>query len=395
VLAKPRYDKFLLLVTRKNSRYPFYIRLGTDKEINSLLNKNNYINDTRKSNQLYKLLWLPLIPYLEGVHTIHLSPEGLLSKVAFETLVSNRASEERLMDQYQFRYYGTLKDFVLQARGIGQTSSAENKKAVLLGGALYNLDKTTLEQLGGAYPNEHSRTSGIGVTPDSVKVSEFNYLAGSQKEVEELASVLKKSGWDVDLLVGKGALEDKIKAIKGNDKPRILHLATHGYFFPKPEEEKQERILMSEDNIFQQRIQQHWHPLYRSGLALSGANHTWMGGTPPVNAEDGILTAYEVAMLDLYGTELVVLSACETGLGESSDTEGIYGLQRAFKQAGANKLIVSLWQVPDQQTQELMGYFYKNYLSGKSINESLETAKSTMRETYSNPYYWAAFILVE
>jgi CHAT domain-containing protein len=100
-------------------------------------------------------------------------------------------------------------------------------------------------------------------------------------------------------------------------------------------------------------------------------------------------------MLDLYGTELVVLSACETGLGESSDTEGIYGLQRAFKQAGANKLIVSLWQVPDQQTQELMGYFYKNYLSGKSIHESLETAKTAMRKRYSNPYYWAAFILVE
>lgn len=391
---------YYALVTKKESKYPAYIYIGTEREIQALLDKkinigqNNYVNDIRMSKQLYHLLWKPLESYLEGVDMIHLSLEGLLSQVAFETLVSNGETEARLLDQYKFRYYGTLKDFVLQSKGIGQVESIQNKEVVLLGGALYDLEKSELEQLGGRYQAEQNRTSGIGHLLDSNKVSSFNYLEGTKKEVEQLTLTFKQAGWKVDTLVGKAALEDKIKAL--DNKPQILHLATHGFFFPKPrDKERQQAVWLSSGNVFQERIRYHQHPLYRSGLALSGANHTWMGGEPPENTEDGILTAYEVSMLDLYGTELVVLSACETGRGEASNTEGIYGLQRAFKQAGVQKLMVSLWKVPDEQTQELMGHFYQYYLLGKPIHEALEAAKATLQKKYPNPYYWAAFIVVE
>ena len=135
-------------------------------------------------------------------------------------------------------------------------------------------------------------------------------------------------------------------------------------------------------------------PLLRSGLILAGANYSWSGKTPIEGIEDGIATAYEISQLDLSKTQLVVLSACETALGDIRGSEGVFGLQRAFKMAGVKKMIVSLWQVPDKETAELMTAFYSYWLKGKNINEAFAQAQAEMRTKYS-PYYWAAFVLVE
>ena len=136
-------------------------------------------------------------------------------------------------------------------------------------------------------------------------------------------------------------------------------------------------------------------PLIRSGLILAGGNFAWKHGrTLQTGEEDGILTAYEISQMDLSTTELAVLSACETGLGELRGYEGVYGLQRAFKLAGARYLLMSLWQVPDFQTQELMTTFYNYWLKGKTIEQAFARAQADMRKKYS-PYYWAAFVLVE
>jgi CHAT domain-containing protein len=137
--------------------------------------------------------------------------------------------------------------------------------------------------------------------------------------------------------------------------------------------------------------------MIRSGLILAGGNHAWKTGKPlRPDMEDGILTAYEISQMNLSNTELVVLSACETGLGDIEGNEGVYGLQRAFKIAGAKYLIMSLWQVPDFQTQELMTTFYKNWLEGKmSIPDAFRSAQGEMREKYQSPYFWAGFVLVE
>ena len=134
------------------------------------------------------------------------------------------------------------------------------------------------------------------------------------------------------------------------------------------------------------------NPMLRSGLALAGVN-TWLKNRPLIKeAEDGILTADDVAGWNLFNTELVVLSACETGLGDIVTGEGVFGLRRAFVLAGAQTLVMSLWKVPDEQTKELMVNFYKHLLSGKPRAEALREAQLQMKEKYPNPYYWGAFI---
>ena len=137
--------------------------------------------------------------------------------------------------------------------------------------------------------------------------------------------------------------------------------------------------------------------MIRSGLVLAGGNYAWATGKPlRPDLEDGILTAYEISQMDLSNTELVVLSACETGLGDIAGNEGVYGLQRAFKIAGAKYLVMSLWQVPDQQTQELMTAFYNNWLVSKmSVPEAFRTAQKAMQERYEHPFFWAGFVLLE
>jgi len=136
------------------------------------------------------------------------------------------------------------------------------------------------------------------------------------------------------------------------------------------------------------------NPLIRSGLIMSGANNAWNNNIIPQGIDDGILTAYEVSGMDLYNTELVVLSACETGLGDIKGSEGVYGLQRSFKMAGVDYLIMSLWQVPDKETSEFMQLFYQNMLAKQSIGTAFRNAQKVMKDKY-DPYYWAAFVLIE
>ena len=137
--------------------------------------------------------------------------------------------------------------------------------------------------------------------------------------------------------------------------------------------------------------------MIRSGLLLAGANHAWATGKPlREGMEDGILTAYEISQMNLSNTELVVLSACETGLGDIQGNEGVYGLQRAFKIAGAKYLVMSLWQVDDQATMKFMEVFYRKWLEGKMpIPEAFRATQAEMRERFLNPYLWAGFVLVE
>lgn len=137
------------------------------------------------------------------------------------------------------------------------------------------------------------------------------------------------------------------------------------------------------------------NPLMYSGLLFSGANLAWTGDSALLEVEDGILTSDEISKLNLSGTKLVVLSACETGLGKISDTEGVLGLQRAFKLAGVQTLVMSLWEVSDQVTKSFMSKFYKEITAGKSIQQSFRNAQFEIKKQYPNPYYWAAFVILD
>ena len=180
------------------------------------------------------------------------------------------------------------------------------------------------------------------------------------------------------------ATEENLKLLSGHS-PQVLHIATHGFFLPA--EEKKETVTgVNQQNVYSVAED----PLLRTGLVLAGGNRAWSGKEPIEGVEDGIATAYEISQLDLSNTELLVLSACETALGD----KGVFGLQRAFKMAGVKKMILSLWQVPDKETAELMTAFYGYWLKGKSIHEAFAQAQGEMRKK-SPPYYWAAFVLVE
>jgi CHAT domain-containing protein len=135
--------------------------------------------------------------------------------------------------------------------------------------------------------------------------------------------------------------------------------------------------------------------LLRSGLAFAGANSAWRGDSIPNNWEDGILTSQEISQLNLTHTDLVVLSACETALGDIKGSEGVFGLQRAFKMAGVQTLIMSLWKVPDTQTSQLMQCFYKYWLGGMTKHDAFKKSQNEIRKANPNPYYWAAFVMVD
>ena len=136
--------------------------------------------------------------------------------------------------------------------------------------------------------------------------------------------------------------------------------------------------------------------MFRSGLVLAGGNNAWRGEALVPGKEDGILTAYAVAQMDLSNTDLAVLSACETALGDLRGNEGVFGLQRAFKMAGVKQLIISLWPVPDVETTAVMTLFYHNWLIGQSTREALRNTQLQIRKKYpQKPYYWAGFVLVE
>jgi CHAT domain-containing protein len=208
---------------------------------------------------------------------------------------------------------------------------------------------------------------GQGITP----------LPGTKVEIDQISDELKNHYSTVKIKLESQALESEVKSIS---HPSLLHIATHGYFLD--EEEGGELVKIP-------------NPLLKSGLILAGAENFIQTGNNPLHAnEDGILTAYEAMNLDLEGTDLVVLSACETGLGKVQAGEGVYGLQRAFQVAGAQAMIMSLWSVDDTATQMLMNLFYKEYLQTDDLYGSFRNAQLSLMNEYKHPFYWGAFVLV-
>ena len=255
----------------------------------------------------------------------------------------------------------------------------------MFGDASFNVaGKTTSKQ-----PMKNKGTSGFYLPASrGNQNSLWTDLPGTAEEVKKIKKQFELNKVPAAVFTQTAASEENLKALSGNS-PQILHIATHGFFLPE-QEKKSDDIVTNNQNAYTLAND----PLLRSGLILSGGNHVWSGKTPIEGVEDGIATAYEISQLNLSNTELVVLSACETALGDVRGSEGVFGLQRAFKMAGVKKMIVSLWQVPDKETAELMTSFYNYWLKGKTIEQAFAQAQSDMRKKYS-PYYWAAFVLVE
>lgn len=318
---------------------------------------------------LRRLLFDPLRPALRGCTRLFLAPDGDLARLPFEVLPTDDGGH--LLDTYRIRYLGSGRD-LLRAPA---TVSARAGAPLVVADPDFDLH----------VPAQHGEESERAPGEDDAPL--FARLAGTRQEGEQVASLL-----GVSPVLGAQALEARVKACRS---PRLLHIATHGFFLPdRPG--RQERTWPGREcrshrltSLFLRRVE---NPLLRCGLALAGAN-TWNRGLPlPVDAEDGLLTAEDVASLDLLDTELVVLSACETGLGEVHLGEGVFGLRRAFVLAGACTLVMSLWKVPDQQTQELMTAFYHALAGGLPCADALRAGQMALRTRYPHPYFWGAFI---
>ena len=225
----------------------------------------------------------------------------------------------------------------------------------------------------------------------------FKPLPGAEDEAHSVAKLL---GGDCVLRVGKEAREAELKAVVS---PRVLHLATHGFFLTDQEFKRTNAIpdaLMSVGNFAPRRnpAENDWeNPMVRCGIALAGANRA--ARLTNAIAEDGLLTGLEASLLNLQGTELVILSACESGAGEVKIGEGVMSLRRAFRIAGAETVLASHWKVSDRATSQLMTEFMGRWRAGEPRAKAWREAQLTLlrskgaKEDFSNPYFWAAFTL--
>lgn len=386
---------YIALVLRKDKPEPELVVLFEKKQMDSILNYKNtsagqvqlsYLYTKQhddKTKSLYELIWKPIEQKLTGINTVYFAPAGSLQKIAFAALPVN--NKEVLSDKYQLVQLNTTAS-------VGDKSAVSltaTDKIILYGGVQYDADSTSIRQAALQYSNNDVATRSL---PDDLLrdgVADFYYLSGTEKEVNGIGKLAKQNNYDITIREKTRATEESFKALTGENSPAILHIATHGFFFPDPKNIKKDEKIGGA-TVFKQSD----NPLIRSGLALAGANNAWKG-KPVTGVEDGILTSYEVSNMYLPNTKLAVLSACETGLGDIQGSEGVYGLQRAFKMAGVKNLVMSLWKVPDLESSEFMQEFYKNLFAKQTISDAFYHAQDVMKNKYRNdPYKWAAWILV-
>lgn len=381
-------------VFKKNDTSPVFVPLCEKDQLDKLFDSagktttgivNNFYRGIDLGNKasglginLYKLVWQPLEPYLKGIKKISYSPSGKLYSIAFHALPAD--SNAFLMDTYQLQQFTSTRQIAVRTK---ESEMHKPGNIALFGDADFSIDGLSLAKKRDVKTNAFPTASLRGFDNNV-----WSPLPGTAEEIKQIRQLFEQNRTTTKYFVKASASEENLKALS-NDASKELHIATHGFFLPEIKDKK--RNDLSGRGINYSRADD---PLLRSGLVLAGGNYAWVGNKPVEGVEDGIVTAYEISQLNLTNTELLVLSACETGLGDVKGSEGVFGLQRAFKMAGVKKMIVSLWQVPDKETAELMISFYSNWFKGKTIRESFSLAQAEMRKKYA-PYYWAAFVLVE
>jgi len=405
---QPVEEMYAALVLLPGNSQPTFVSLFEEKQLDSLLGaagerKSDYVKQLysiadrgiviggKPHKTLYEVIWQQLEKELVGTKTIYFSPSGLLHRLNLAAIPIGIDSV--LGDRYQLVELGSTRQSVVP----NQVKSTAND-AILFGGIQYDADSTSIAKAIALIDSVSIASRGelsFFYTDSTLRVGTWGSLPFTDREVGNLERILKTAGIQTQTRRAYTATEESFKTIGagGKPSPRILHIATHGFFYPDPKTEGTQQSALGGEPIF--KISD--HPMIRSGLILAGANHAWKTGKPfKPGMEDGILTAYEISQMNLSNTELVVLSACETGLGDIQGNEGVYGLQRAFKIAGAKYLIMSLWQVPDKQTSLLMTAFYKKWLEEKmEIPEAFRAAQKELRDAGLDPYQWAGFVLVE
>lgn len=368
----------LILLPRTEPCYiPLTSPIGLWKELSLLNNKEAHekADDLYQKDllKLYEKLWKPLEERLKGVETVFFSPTGFLNELAFSAFKFPDGTY--LSDHYELHQMLSTGDLVSLRT---KTEEKSVKTASLYGAIFYSPDHEHVSQ---NINNSNLRDKHRGAVKDA-----FDYLPFTKLEILWADDIMHNNNVEASNHTGFSSTEESVRAISGHS-PDILHLSTHGFFI------KDNKDMM--ENIFLSRFPaMRFSSMQRSGLAFVGANRTWEGDIDKPEDSDGILTANEVASLDLSKTRLAVLSACQTAVGEYT-TEGVYGMHRGFKQAGVKSILASLWSVNDKSTARLMALFYERWLSGTPMQQSLNEAVKELRKEYPSPFYWAPFVLLD
>lgn len=344
-------ENYVALVLKTNEIK--LVELGTGKQIEKAISdfREKTINQ-KPENEAYALTWKVLDEQLKGVSKLYLSLDGAYHQLSVNALKD--ATNKYLVDKYTILFVGNTKD-VLEVKQT-EATAAKPLTAFLIGNPSYG-------------------KNGV-----------IEQLPGTELEVKNISKVLATYQVKTTALYGNDATEAKVKTI---NSPSILHIATHGYFLEDLSEVETTKVLGVDVSAAK------GNPLLRCGVLLASCENVFDENFHPApNSENGVLTAYEALSLNLDKTDLVVLSACETGLGSVKQGEGVYGLQRAFLIAGAKSIIMSLWSVSDEATMQLMTLFYNNYAKSGNKQQAFSEAIKQLKLKYKEPFFWSAFVML-
>lgn len=322
---------------------------------------------TMDTEKRYLQVWLPIKKILGDCTCLYISSEEILNYFSFASI---HHDEYYILDEYKFRYLLSGNDIprIKSEEQMNKAANARKRNIHLFGGVDYNYRPSA---------SQYAAQQG------------FQYLQGTVDEVKSIERILSANQWNIHKYMGKNATDMEFRNLSSQPlPPDVIHVATHGVFTPTNPNVKSDAVQV--DGFSGQR-----NLLLCSGLTFAGANHSW-NEQSPIRIDDGILTAFEITSMDLSATDLVVLSGCSTGKGNVRYGEGVFGLQRAFRQTGVKSLILSFKTIADKDTKELMVEFYRNWQAGASKHQAFRKAQLTMKKKFpTESDKWAPFILIE
>lgn len=381
-ISESRGRIYAAYVVNKRQKYPLLKELFQERDIDSLRVREPYqFYSGKYAEFLFNHLWNPIKSLVKEGATIYYVPTQMLYQIALESLPVGDGT--LLGEHYTFVRLSSARELIRYKSSLDLTLGKDCTAAVLYGGLKYSLDGNTMAQ----EASKHDIPRMLVFRGDNERPKGkllFDELPGTQEEMDSIYTTLKSAELTVRPFSGKEGTEESFLSLSGR-APLILHLATHGFYYTPDAAQKIDYLRGYTD------------AMSLSGLVLSGGNAAWLGQELPTGVLGGILTAADIARMDLSGTEMVVLSACHSGKGEATP-EGLYGLQRAFKKAGAKTIVMSLWAESDVVGPEFMTLFYKN-LVGKSKwdkRKAFDAAKDAIRKKYpDSPSYWAGFVMLD
>lgn len=375
------YIQYGALIINHSSPYPEFVELCKENEI-----RNIPINHAYSDNTIYSLIWKPIEDHIKGYSDILFSASGDLHKIAIESAFIDK--DLYISDLYNIHRLSSTRQIIHKSHNI------ISEDAVLFGGLTYD-DSVEIMETHSKPCSDNNQYEIVSDVFNQLRNS-YSYLPGTKKEVEDISKLLSPK-YRAHTYIGNNGTESMFKSLSGG-RTAIIHIATHGFYGGTIQKK------LKSDIIFKRNEQIRYKDnisLSSSGLLFSGANNKLQGYKIPDGIDDGILLASESMTLDLRNVELLTLSACQTGLGEING-EGVFGLQRGFKIAGVHSILMSLWEVDDRATNLLMKEFYNGVTNGLSFQKSIEMARLYVRNyeqngerIYSDPRYWAAFVLLD